>query len=70
MQLSDTLTDQVVYSVHLMLNDWNGDDDEDCDDEGVITFEKKNRWKTLTSNVDSNKSNFFSEDLLIVMSIE
>jgi hypothetical protein len=25
------------------------------------------RWKTLTSNVDSNKSNFFSEDLLIVM---
>ncbi len=40
MQLSDAITDQVVYSVHLMLNDWNGDDDEDCDDEDIITFEK------------------------------
>ncbi len=40
MQLSDTITDRVVYLVHLMLIDWNGDDDEDCDDEDVITFEK------------------------------
>ncbi len=40
MQLSDTITDQVVYSVHLMLNDWNGYNDEDCDDEDIITFEK------------------------------
>jgi hypothetical protein len=23
-----------------MLNDWNGDDDKDCDDEDIITFEK------------------------------
>jgi hypothetical protein len=40
MQLSDTITDRVVYSVHLMLNDWNGYDDKDCDDEDIITFEK------------------------------
>jgi hypothetical protein len=39
MQLSDTITDRVVYLVHLMLNDRNGDNDEDCDDEDVITFE-------------------------------
>jgi hypothetical protein len=40
MQLSDTITDRVVYSVHLMLNDWNGYNDKDCDDEDIITFEK------------------------------
>jgi hypothetical protein len=40
MQLSDTITDRVVYLVHLMLNDWNGNNDKDCDDEDVITFEK------------------------------
>ncbi len=40
MQLSDTIADQVVYSVHLMLNDWNGDNDNDCDDKDIITFEK------------------------------
>jgi hypothetical protein len=67
MQLSDTITDRVVYSVHLMLNDWNGYDDKDCDEEDIITFEKFFSVKTLTSKVDSNKSNFFSEDLLIVM---
>ncbi len=39
MQLSDTITDRVVYLVHLMLNDWNGYDDKDCDDEDIITFE-------------------------------
>ncbi len=40
MQLSDNITDQVVYSVHVMLNDWNGNDDEENDDEVVISFEK------------------------------
>ena len=41
MQLSDTITDQVVYSIHLMLNDWNGYDDEDCDDEDIILYYKR-----------------------------
>jgi hypothetical protein len=27
MQLSDTITDRVVYSLHFLLNEWNGDDD-------------------------------------------
>ncbi len=40
MQLSDTITDQIVYMVHLMFNDWNGDNDKDCDDKDVITFDK------------------------------
>ena len=37
MQLSDTITDRVVDLVHLMLNDWNGNNDKDCDDKEVIT---------------------------------
>ena len=40
MQLSDTITDQVVYSIHFLLNDWNGDNDEENDDEDIISFEK------------------------------
>ena len=42
MQLSDNITDRVVYSVHVhvMLNYWNGYNDEDCDDEDIITFEQ------------------------------
>ncbi len=40
MQLSDTITDQVVYLIHFLLNDWNGDDDEENDDEDIISFEK------------------------------
>ncbi len=28
MQLSDTIKDRVVYSIHFLLNDWNGNDDE------------------------------------------
>ena len=42
MQLSDNITDQVVYSVHVhvMLNYWNGYDDKDCDDEDIPIEEK------------------------------
>jgi hypothetical protein len=40
MQLSDKITDQVVYSVHVMLNEWNGNDDEENDDDVNISFEK------------------------------
>jgi hypothetical protein len=40
MQLSDTITDQVVYSIHFLLNDWNGDDDKENDDKDIISFEK------------------------------
>ncbi len=41
MQLSDKITDWVVYSVHVMLNEWNGDDDEENDDDINVSFEKK-----------------------------
>jgi hypothetical protein len=51
MQLSDTITDRVVYSLHFLLNEWNGDDDEENDEDVNVRFEKKNQWKTLTSNV-------------------
>ncbi len=40
MQLSNKITDQVVYSVHVMLNEWNGDDDEENDDDVNVGFEK------------------------------
>jgi hypothetical protein len=38
-QLSDNITDRVVYSVHVMLNGWNGNDDKENDDKVVISFE-------------------------------
>jgi hypothetical protein len=40
MQLSDTITDRVVYLIHFLLNDWNGNDDEENDDKDIISFEK------------------------------
>ena len=39
MQLSDTITDRVVYSVHFLLNEWNGNDDEENDEDVNVTFE-------------------------------
>jgi hypothetical protein len=39
MQLSDTITDQVVYSVHFLLNEWNGNDDEENDEDVNVRFE-------------------------------
>jgi hypothetical protein len=40
MQLSDTITDRVVYSIHFLLNDLNGDDDEENDEDINDRFEK------------------------------
>ncbi len=40
MQLSDKITDQVVYSVHVMLNEWNGNDDKENDNNVNVSFEK------------------------------
>ncbi len=40
MQLSDKITDRVVYLVHVMLNEWNGNDDEENDDDVNVSFEK------------------------------
>jgi hypothetical protein len=40
MQLSDKITDWVVYLVHVMLNEWNGNDDEENDDNVNVSFEK------------------------------
>ena len=40
MQLSDTITDRVVYSVHFLLNEWNGDDDKENDEDVNVRFEK------------------------------
>jgi len=40
MQLSDTITDRVVYSIHFLLNEWNGDDDEENDEDINDRFEK------------------------------
>jgi len=51
MQLSDTITDRVVYSVHFLLREWNGDDDEENDKDVNVRFEFFFQWKTLTSNV-------------------
>ncbi len=31
MQLSDAITDRVVYFLHVLLNEWNDDDDEEND---------------------------------------
>ena len=39
-QLSDTITDRVVYSLHCLLNEWNGDDDEENDEDVNVRFEK------------------------------
>jgi hypothetical protein len=39
MELSDTITDRVVYSLHLLLNEWNGDDDEENDEDVNVRFE-------------------------------
>ncbi len=33
----------------------------------LLVLKNSFQWKTLTSNVDSNKSNIYNEDLLIVM---
>jgi hypothetical protein len=33
----------------------------------MLVLKNSFQWKTLTSNVDSNKSNIYSKDLLIVM---
>ncbi len=40
MQLSNTITDRVAYSVHFLLNEWNGNDDEENDEDVNVTFEK------------------------------
>ena len=40
MQLSDTITDRVVYSIHFLLNEWNGDDEEKNDQDVNVRFEK------------------------------
>ena len=40
MQLSDTITDRVVYSLHILLNEWNGDDEEENDEDVNVRFEK------------------------------
>jgi hypothetical protein len=39
MELSDTITDRVVYSLHLLLYEWNGDDDEENDEDVNVRFE-------------------------------
>jgi len=39
MQLSDTITDRVVCSLHFLLNEWNGDDDEENDEDVNVRFE-------------------------------
>lgn len=40
MQLSDTITDRVVYSIHFLRNEWNGDDEEKNDDDVNVRFVK------------------------------
>ena len=40
MQLSDTITDRVVYSINFLLNEWNGDDEEKNDQDVNVRFEK------------------------------
>jgi hypothetical protein len=40
MQLSDTIADRVVYSLHCLLNEWNGDDDKENDEDVIVRFEK------------------------------
>ena len=40
MQLSDTITDRVVYSIHFLLNQWNGNDEEENDEDVNVMFEK------------------------------
>ena len=40
MQLSDTITDWVVYSIDYLLNEWDGDDDEENDEDVNVRFEK------------------------------
>jgi hypothetical protein len=40
MQLSDTITDRVVYSINFLLNEWNGDDKEENDEDVNVRFEK------------------------------
>jgi hypothetical protein len=40
MQLSNTITDRVVYSVHFLLNEWNGNDDKENDEDVNVRFEK------------------------------
>jgi len=39
MQLSDTITDRVVYSIHFLLNQWNGNDEEENDEDVNVMFE-------------------------------
>ena len=40
MQLSDTIKDRVVYSIHFLRNEWNGDDEEKNDDDVNVRFVK------------------------------
>jgi hypothetical protein len=40
MQLSDTITYRVVYSIHFLRNEWNGDDEEKNDDDVNVRFVK------------------------------
>jgi hypothetical protein len=40
MQLSDKITDQVVYLVHVMLNEWNGNDDKENEEDVNVSSEK------------------------------
>jgi len=40
MQLSNTITDRVVYSVHFLLNEWNGNDDKENDEDVNVRFDK------------------------------
>ncbi len=55
MQLSDTITDRVVYSIHFLLNEWNGDDEGKMIKMSMLGLKNSFQWKTLTSNVGSNK---------------
>ena len=66
MQLSDNITDRVVYSVHVhvMLNYWNGYDDKDCDNEDIITFEQFFSVEDLQNNVNDFNKNIETLNIL------
>jgi len=40
MQLSNIITDRVVYSIHFLLNQWNGNKEEENDEDVNVVFEK------------------------------
>ncbi len=67
MQLSDTITDRVVYLIHFCLMIGIAMMTKKMMTRTLLVLKNSFQWKTLTSNVDSNKSNIYREDLLIVM---